>query len=354
MKGTSCLVTGGAGFIGAALSHQLVSEFENVVVLDNLHPQVHSANIRTRALHKNCELIIGDLCDPSIWEGLLCRFSPHVVVHLAAETGTAQSLREATRHAYTNAVGLAVMLDALMSHKAIPRRLVLSSSRAVYGEGAWKRNGSEELFYPGQRSREQLEAGRWDFGGKPVAMEARAIRPAPVSVYGATKLAQENILSSWANAAGSEYVILRMQNVFGPGQSLINSYTGIVSLFCQMARKKKNIPLYEDGLMQRDFILIDDVVSALLRSISTEGISREIFDIGSGSALTLDDLANEIAALYSAPPPHVVAKYRFGDVRHAFSNIAHSKTRLSWQPEHSLRQGLVRLTQWIEAELINA
>jgi dTDP-L-rhamnose 4-epimerase len=277
-----------------------------------------------------------------------------VVVHLAAETGTAQSLAESTRHAYTNVVGTTVMLDGLMRHKAIPRRLVLASSRAVYGEGAWKHNGSEELFYPGQRSIEQLEAGRWDFDGKPVAMEARAIRPAPVSVYGATKLAQENILSSWANAAGSEYVILRLQNVFGPGQSLINSYTGIVSLFCQMARRKESIPLYEDGLMQRDFILIDDVVSALLRSIRTEGISREIFDIGSAVSSTLEALANEISALYSAPPPHVVAKYRLGDVRHAFSKNAYSKTRLSWQPEHSLRQGLVRLTQWIEAEVPNA
>jgi dTDP-L-rhamnose 4-epimerase len=349
----SCLVTGGAGFIGCALSHKLASEFERVIVFDNLHPQVHAASARPAALHDGCELIVGDVCDPSIWDQLLGRFNPEVVVHLAAETGTGQSLVEATRHAHTNVVGTTVMLDALMRHKAIPRRLVLSSSRAVYGEGAWKHHGSEELFYPGQRSREQLAEGRWDFDGTPVAMEARAVRPAPVSVYGATKLAQENVLSSWANAFGSEYVTLRLQNVFGPGQSLINSYTGIVSLFCQIARRKESIPLYEDGLMQRDFTLIDDVVSALLRAINTEGISREIFDIGSGVSCTLELLAKEISRIYSAPVPHVVGKYRFGDVRHAFSDTTYSNAKLSWEPKFTLHEGLICLTQWIEAELQN-
>jgi dTDP-L-rhamnose 4-epimerase len=348
----NCLVTGGAGFIGCALSPRLASEFESVIALDNLHPQIHAAMTRPAAL-RGPELIVGDICDPSTWNQLLARFRPEVIVHLAAETGTGQSLVEATRHAHTNVVGTAVMLDALRRHKAIPGRLVLASSRATYGEGAWRRHGSEELFYPGPRSLEQLAAGRWDFDGRPVAMEARNVRPAPVSVYGATKLAQENILSSWANAVGSEYVILRVQNVFGPGQSLINSYTGIVSHFCQIARRKESIPLYEDGSMQRDFIFIDDVVSAFLGAIHTEGISREIFDIGSGVPSTLELLAKEISSLYSAPSPQVVGKYRFGDVRHAFCDSRYAKAKLGWQSKFTLHQGLIALTEWIEAEMPN-
>jgi dTDP-L-rhamnose 4-epimerase len=148
MERHSCLVTGGAGFIGCALSHKLASEFESIIVLDNLHPQIHVARTRPGALHSGGELIVGDVCDPLTWNQLLGRFSPEVVVHLAAETGTGQSLVEATRHAHTNVVGTAVMLDALMRHKAIPRRLVLASSRATYGEGAWRCQGNEELFYP--------------------------------------------------------------------------------------------------------------------------------------------------------------------------------------------------------------
>jgi dTDP-L-rhamnose 4-epimerase len=353
MKRHSCLVTGGAGFIGCALSHKLASEFETVIALDNLHPQIHATRTRPAALHGGSELMVGDVCDPSTWNQLLGRFSPEVVVHLAAETGTGQSLVEATRHAHTNVVGTAVMLDALIRHKAIPRRLVLASSRAAYGEGAWRCPGSEELFYPGPRSLEQLAEGRWDFEGKPVAMEARTVRPAPVSVYGATKLAQENVLSSWANAVGSEYVILRLQNVFGPGQSLINSYTGIVSHFCLIARRQESIPLYEDGSMQRDFIFVDDVVWALLGAIHTQKISREIFDIGSGVSSTLELLAKEISGLYSAPSPEVVGKYRFGDVRHAFCDPGYAKAKLGWQSKFTLHQGLIALTEWIETELPN-
>jgi len=353
MKRHSCLVTGGAGFIGCALSPKLASEFESVVVVDNLHPQIHATRARPAALHEDCELIVGDVCTPSVWDQVLDRFKPDVIVHLAAETGTGQSLSEATRHAHTNVVGTTVMLDALMRHKAIPNRLVLTSSRAVYGEGAWRRRQNDELFYPGQRSLQQLSQGQWDFDGQPIAMEARNVQPAPVSVYGATKLAQEHVLSSWANAVGSEYVILRLQNVFGPGQSLINSYTGIVSLFCQLARRKESIPLYEDGLVQRDFILIDDIASAILCAIKKEGISREVFDIGSGVSTTLEQLANEISAIYEAPAPHVVGKYRLGDVRHAFSDTSYSNKFLGWQPAHTLHEGLTALTKWIEVQSKN-
>jgi dTDP-L-rhamnose 4-epimerase len=354
MKRNTCLVTGGAGFIGCALSSKLASEFESVVVIDSLHPQIHATRVRPDALHKDCDLVIGDVCDPLVWDQLLSQVTPDVVIHLAAETGTGQSLSEATRHAQTNVVGTTVMLDALMRHKAIPNRLVLTSSRATYGEGAWRRRETGELFYPGQRSLEQLASMQWDFDGQPVAMEARNVQTAPVSVYGATKLAQEHVLSSWANAVGSEYVILRLQNVFGPGQSLINSYTGIVSLFCQLARRNESIPLFEDGLMQRDFILIDDITSAVLCAIKKEGISRGIFDIGSGVSTTLEKLANEISSIYGAPVPHVVGKYRFGDVRHAFSDTSYSNKVLGWKPDYTLHQGLLALTKWIEVRLKNA
>ena len=346
---STCLMTGGAGFIGCALSAWLAKEFDRVVVVDNLHPQIHARPQRPVTLDSKCEIINGDITAFSVWETVLNQCSPDIVVHLAAETGTGQSLSEATRHGQTNVVGMTAMLDAMFRHRVLPKRIVLASSRAVYGEGAWLSTHGH-LYYPGQRGSAQLARGAWDFDGVPLAMDARKVKPAPVSVYGATKLAQENILSAWANAVGCEYVVLRLQNVFGPGQSLINSYTGIVSLFCQIARRKEVIPLYEDGLVRRDFVLIDDVASAFIRAITAKNISGEIFDIGSGFVTTLRQLGDAIAEIYRAPQPRITGKFRFGDVRHAFTDTSFAQSQLDWRPQVDLRAGLISLTRWIEAQ----
>ncbi len=343
------MVTGGAGFIGCALSAQIADRFARVIAIDNLHPQVHASQRRPMALDSRVELIVGDVCDSTTWEKALAIGRPDVVIHLAAETGTAQSLSESARHANVNVVGTAMMLDGFTKESAIPSRILLSSSRAVYGEGAWI-SDSATTFYPGQRTLEQLNRGQWDFAGKPLAMSSESINPMPVSVYGATKLAQEHVLSCWCRATGAELNILRLQNVFGPGQSLTNSYTGIVSLFCQMARAGEIIPLYEDGLVQRDFIYITDIANAFIAALET---SRQglVLDIGSGSATTLLQLAACIAEIYSAPPPIVVGKFRLGDVRHAFADSSPSKKLMGWQAEESLKGGLVKLANWINDQL---
>ena len=352
--GQMCLVTGGAGFIGCAISDGLARGFDRVVVLDNLHPQVHKTRSRPAALAAQAELVIGDVTNAEDVRRVLAAAAPDVIIHLAAETGTGQSLTEATRHASVNVVGETVLLDALSQSKRLPEKILLASSRAVYGEGPW-RNGEGAIVYAGQRTREQLAAGVWDFPGlSPLPASAAQTRPAPVSVYGATKLAQEHILTSWCNALGVTPIVLRLQNVYGPGQSLTNPYTGIVSLFCQIAGNRHVIPLYEDGGMLRDFILIDDVASAILAALDSDmrAVNRSI-DIGTGVATTIGDLASTIAQLYNAPAPEVCAKYRFGDVRHASCNIADSVKALpTWVPEYDVPLGLMKLKNWIENELM--
>jgi dTDP-L-rhamnose 4-epimerase len=346
----TCLVTGGAGFIGTAMSAGLVERFARVVAVDNLHPQIHPTAERPADLAERVELVVGDVTDPEMWDTLLADVSPDVVVHLAAETGTGQSLTESTRHALTNVVGTTQLLDALLRHSALPRRIVLSSSRAVYGEGAWRREDTGELFYPGQRTAEILERAEWDFpGAVPVAMSAATTTPAPVSVYGATKLAQENLLTAWAQSFGVEPVILRLQNVYGPGQSLINPYTGIMSLFCRLAKAGESIPLYEDGEVRRDFVLIDDVARALVAATTAEAPGRLPIDIGSGEDQTIARAAELIAEHYGAPAPHVTGQYRQGDVRHAWADVGHAAEALGWTPQFSLGDGVHRLASWIDA-----
>lgn len=346
------MVTGGAGFIGTALAQKIADQADRWVILDSLHPQVHPNSEPPATLPSSVELVVGDVTEPEVWDALLDRFTPDIVIHLAAETGTAQSLDEASRHARANVVGTTEMTDALGRAGVVPRHLLLSSSRAVYGEGDWQR-GSGEIFQPGQRSHGQLVSAKWDFlDASPLASCARRTVPAPTSVYGATKLAQEHILRAWGGSRGVPITVLRLQNVYGPGQSLINSYTGIVSLFSQWARDGVAIPLYEDGRIVRDFVYIDDVVDAFIAAINAgPDARRPTLDVGTGVASTIEDMAHAIARFHSAPTPLVSGKFRDGDVRFASCDIDDTTSTLDWSPRWSLDAGVAALQEWIEKEL---
>lgn len=211
------LVTGGAGFIGCALSERLASRFARWVVVDSLHPQVHPERVRPVGLHASAELVVGDITRSEVWDDVLSDVRPEIVIHLAAETGTAQSLDEASRHAEVNVVGTTRMLDGFGRHGVVPERILLSSSRAVYGEGRWMSEAGD-VQYPGQRSHAQLERGAWNFDGlSPLPARADDNVPHPTSVYGSTKLSQEQILAAWVGARDTALTVLRLQNVFEPG-----------------------------------------------------------------------------------------------------------------------------------------
>jgi dTDP-L-rhamnose 4-epimerase len=346
------LVTGGAGFIGCALAAKLAAQADRWVAFDVLHPQVHEGSQRPAALPSEAELVVGDVTDPGDWDALLGAVRPDVVIHLAAETGTAQSLDEASRHSRVNVVGTTELTDALGRAGIRPAHVLLSSSRAVYGEGSWQRTDGT-VFQPGQRSHAQFEAAQWDFpDAAALPSSAQRTPPTPTSVYGATKLAQENILQAWGSSRGIPLTILRLQNVYGPGQSLINSYTGIVSLFSQWAREGKTIPLYEDGRIGRDFVFIDDVADAFVAALEAgPDFERPILDVGTGVESTIEDMAVAIAAFYGAPAPVVTGKYRDGDVRSASCDISLTLASLDWSPKWSLVAGVAALQTWIAHEL---
>jgi dTDP-L-rhamnose 4-epimerase len=345
---STCLVTGGAGFIGCALSKQLPEHFDRVVVVDSLHPQVHPDRSRPADLDDRVEFVHGDVTVAADWDRLLADVTPTAVIHLAAETGTGQSLTEATRHASVNVVGTTEMLDAFVRHSTLPERIVLTSSRAVYGEGAWVDEQGREQ-YPGQRSRAMLEAGIWDFPGLTATpFESHRVRADPTSVYGSTKLAQEHIVTSWCLAMNVTPVLFRLQNVYGPGQSLINPYTGIVSLFARLAKQGEAIPVYEDGDIVRDFVFIDDVARAVLAGTLHSPGNRAPYDVGSGEATTILRLAEIIAGIYGAPAPRINGRFRDGDVRHASCTVDVTQRALGWRPEVMVDEGVRRLCRWID------
>jgi dTDP-L-rhamnose 4-epimerase len=346
------LITGGAGFIGCALSHRLVAAGYDVAVMDVLHPQIHSSPGRPSGLSPSVQLLTGDVTHAPDWDAVLRLVRPTQVVHLAAETGTGQSLHEATRHASVNVVGTAQLLDALTRSGLEPDQLVLASSRAVYGEGAWR--CGESVFYPGPRTHAQLVAGRWDPVGpdggvaEPLPSSSGRTEVHPTNIYAATKLAQENMLLAWTTAHGNALSVLRLQNVYGPGQSLTNSYTGIVALFAQLARARRPLPLYEDGRIVRDFVYIDDVVDSLVAALEGPAPHPRLLDIGSGVATTIHDLARRLAEHFDGPEPTVVNKFRDGDVRAASCDIDTAMKELSWRPTWSLDDGLLALLNWID------
>jgi dTDP-L-rhamnose 4-epimerase len=349
--GKRILVTGGAGFIGCAIAALLAPEAARYVVMDNLHPQVHKTQTRPETLHKRAELIVGDVTMPADWDRVFAEFQPDVLVHLAAETGTGQSLTEASRHGLVNVVGTTQMTDAVGRHKIAIQHVLLTSSRAVYGEGAW-RTADGQITYPGQRGHAQLEAAQWDFPGS-VSLPSSVANtiPHPTSVYGATKLAQEHILAAWALSMKVRLSILRLQNVYGPGQSLTNSYTGIVALFSRLAREKKCIPLYEDGDVTRDFVSIRDVASAIVSALAAPPAASQYFDVGSGVATSIRTLASLIADYYGAPAPQVNGQFRDGDVRHAACDLTSTLDSLRWAPQVKLETGLAELQDWIASEV---
>jgi dTDP-L-rhamnose 4-epimerase len=347
---TRVLITGGAGFIGCRLASSLVGGGHDVFAADLLHPQVHPHRVKPSDLPDEVGFFPADITCASTWPTIVATVAPEVVIHLAAETGTGQSLTEPTRHASVNVLGTAVLIEAMEGARSRPDHVVLASSRAVYGEGAWvSANGS--TFYPDFRSAGQLDCGEWDFvapdgsPGRPSASAASTTVPKPSNVYGATKLAQEQLLSAWCRSRGVDLSILRLQNVYGPGQSVANSYTGVLTLFAKTALSGGVIDVYEDGEIVRDFVYVDDVIAALMAAF--EHPATRVLDIGSGSPTTLRAAAEMIATACRTPTPHVSGSYRLGDVRASWCDVSTAAQDLGYRPAQSLADGLRAVLDWM-------
>lgn len=344
------LITGGAGFIGSRLATRLSEEGAEVVIADSLHPQVHSGIGWPAAVPTGVDKYPLDVTSPTQWAAFTRVCRPDIVIHLAAETGTGQSLSHATRHAHVNVVGTTALLDAFSAAGHTPEQFVLASSRAVYGEGRW-RSAEGEVFYASPRNAEALAAGEWDpvshltgvVGSEPVPHCAAVTDPRPSNIYAATKLAQEHVLTAWTASMGCSLAVLRLQNVYGPGQSLTNPYTGVLSLFALQALRGEAIDVYEDGAILRDFVFIDDVVGALAGAALRDSRDSLLADIGSGAPTTLLEVAKLVAERCGAPEPVVSGKFRLGDVRAAAADVEHARVVLGYKPETDIGIGVDRL-----------
>ncbi len=351
------LITGGMGFIGSALAAQLASLGHDVCLTDSLSPQIHGT-IPDVTLPEGAVFHRVDVRDTAQHAKLLegC----DVVYHLAAETGTAQSMYQIQDYVSVNEMGTASLLEAIALCSVRPKRVVLASSRSVYGEGAYSLFDSPStILQPAARTKEMLIANQWEPVG-PNGESLQAIPTpetlpfAPGSIYAATKASQELLLRSAGEALGFKPVILRFQNVYGEGQSLQNPYTGIISIFFNRARQGKDIPIYEDGLESRDFIHIDDIVSGLIAALTADVPDGATFNLGAGEPTSVMMLAQQLLSSASVSVPiKVTRQFRLGDIRHCYADLTQARALLGFEPKVSLAEGLGRFCNWAQTQPVH-
>jgi dTDP-L-rhamnose 4-epimerase len=356
------LVTGGAGFIGSRLVHELhrANGDCSIWVLDNLHPQIHGANaLPPEFPEKNVRFVLGDITDQKILNEVLLAAQPELIYHLAAETGTGQSFDELSRYCEVNVTGTARLIEAVRAHAPdAVRRIVLASSRAVYGEGAYVDAEGREFVGP-PRNPEEMALGRFE---APLPKDAKpplrpapshsALPPAPASVYASTKLMQEYLVRQAGEGASWKATILRFQNVYGPGQSLRNPYTGVLSIFAHQLLSGRTLSIFEDGDIARDFVYVDDVVRALAQAGQRDLPHGEIIDIGSGIAYTILDVARLLMRALGRRDDAfaITGQFRVGDIRHARADITRAQALLDYRPQVDIASGLQLLGDWCRQE----
>lgn len=354
------LITGGAGFIGSNVALKLIDKGYHVTVLDNLSPQIHGDNPdKTSTLYCSVKdkvhFINGTVTSKSDWEKALV--GADAVIHLAAETGTGQSMYEIEKYVTVNIGGTAILLDLLANTQHHVKRVVVAESRSIYGEGRYWSDDLNVFVYPSERSCRTMSQGDFEveYPGctQPLKLVATTEDSAihPNSVYGITKQVQGQLVHLVCKSIGIESVSLRYQNVYGPGQSLSNPYTGVLSIFSTRIKNGNGINIFEDGRETRDFVYIDDVVDATILGLEIDGVSGHAFNIGTGVPTDVLTVANTLKKCYGIDVPVTISgNYRLGDIRHNFADITSARTLLGFEPKWSFDAGIARFVEWVNAQ----
>lgn len=356
------LITGGAGFIGSNIALKLLKKGYRVTVLDTLSEQIHGSNPESTSplyqkIKDKVDFIKGDVNNRDDLEKALVDVD--YVIHLAAETGTGQSMYEIKKYVDTNIGGTALLLDILTNTEHHVKRVVVAESRAVYGEGKYHCPICGDV-YPYERTDEDLAKGNFECkcpkcGGEVnliATTEDSAIHPS--SVYGISKQVQGQLVHLVCKSIGVESVSFRYQNVYGPGQSLTNPYTGILSIFSTRIKNGNGINIFEDGKETRDFVYIEDVVDATILGMEVPEANGHVFNVGTGIATDVLTVANTLCEKYGINVPITVSgNYRLGDIRHNFADITAARQILGFEPKWSFSDGIEQFTNWVNQQEVN-
>lgn len=353
------LVTGGAGFIGSHLVDDLVQIGYHVRVLDNLEPQVHGELGQQKRWPGYCnpaaEYLFGDVRDREILEQAVA--DVNVVYHFAGATGVGQSMYQIAKYTAVNVQGTANLLEALAKRTTQLEKLILASSRAVYGEGLYHCANCGQVS-PRVRTAVALEQKEWEVlcpnCNGPVqplpTPETKTLSPG--SIYAINKQAQEELSLCFGSAYQVPIAVLRFFNVYGPRQSLYNPYTGILSTFMQRLLNHQPPEIYEDGKMTRDFVYVSDVVRACLQVLEIN--QTAVLNIGSGQFTAILEIAKRLSEIVAPGiSPEITGFARVGDIRHCSANLTQAARVLGYQPLVGLQEGLVNVATEMQDQLIS-
>lgn len=345
------LVTGGMGFIGSHLVDALVKEHE-VVVLDNLEPQVHSKE--PEYLNNRSKYIFGDVRNKETLRNSI--EGVEVIFQDAAAVGIGQSMYQVEKYVAVNTMATAKLLNILVNEEHEVKKLIVASSMSIYGEGAYECDDCG-IVYPSLRSEEHLKRKEWEMRCpecgkivKPISTsEEKPLHP--TSIYAITKRDQEEMCLTIGRAYGIPTVALRYFNVYGPRQSLNNPYTGVCAIFSSRIKNNNSPLIFEDGLQSRDFVSVHDIVEANILAMNSSNANYEVFNVGAGKATNILETAQTLIKLYDKKlEPEITNKYRAGDIRHCFADISKIKNKLEYKPEVDLEKGMKYLVVWGEKE----
>jgi dTDP-L-rhamnose 4-epimerase len=303
-------------------------------------------------LAPDAELILGDVRNPADVRRALVGID--VVYHFAAAVGVGQSMYEVAQYISTNNLGTAVLLEALIERPV--RRLIVASSMSIYGEGLYRHHDGS-IVHAIERSLEQLRRGDWELyepGGRQLTPIATTENKAPslTSVYALSKFDQERLCLMIGRAYDIPTVALRFFNVYGPRQALSNPYTGVLAIFASRLLNGNPPLIFEDGLQRRDFVSVHDVARAGRLALTAAGAVGQAINVGSGHVYTVAEVALILSAVLDRDiAPDICGKYRVGDIRHCFADISLARRALGYEPQVSLKEGIVELAAWLEGRM---
>lgn len=354
------LITGGAGFIGSNLSLKLISKGYNVTVLDNLSKQIHGNDPYSKSalflsIKDKVTFIEGTVTSRADLEKAIV--NQDAIVHYAAETGTGQSMYEIEKYTNVNIGGTALLLDILTNNKTHNvKKFIIASSRSIYGEGKYL-TPNNTVVYPKHRLAIDMDNGNFEVKNGTTSEVLTLVatdeesKIHPSSVYGITKQNQEQMVMTVCPTIGIAPVAFRYQNVYGPGQSLSNPYTGILSIFSTQIKNGNTINIFEDGKETRDFVYIDDVVDATILGLEKTEADGEIFNVGNGVATDVLTVANTLIENYGINVPiKITGNYRLGDIRHNYADLTKINKLLGFTPKFNFNQGIKNFTDWVNKQ----